>query len=78
MMKNRHLGILIVLAGVIVIFLDIDCYVIKDISHVFDSDFDIAVVRWTKDPSVQISAGVFFINKNSNKDSYKVIKNYER
>jgi hypothetical protein len=52
------------------IFLDIDCYVIKDISHVFDSDFDIAVVRWTKDPSVQISAGVFFINKNSKTKSF--------
>ena len=26
MMKNRHLGILIVLAGVIVIFLDIDSW----------------------------------------------------
>ena len=50
------------------IFLDIDCYVIKNISHVFDSDFDIAVVRWSDE--IELSAGVFFINKNSKTKSF--------
>ena len=50
------------------IFLDIDCYVIKNISHVFDSDFDIAVVRWFD--KIELSAGVFFINKNSKTKSF--------
>jgi alpha-N-acetylglucosamine transferase len=50
------------------IFLDIDCYVIKNISHVFDSNFDIAVVRWSK--KIELSAGVFFINKNSKTQSF--------
>lgn len=50
------------------IFLDIDCYVIKNISHVFDSDFDVAVVRWSK--KIELSNGVFFINKNSKTKSF--------
>jgi hypothetical protein len=46
-----------------VIFLDVDCYLLKDFGHVFKNNFDIGVVRFVKGSI--ISAGVFFIKKNN-------------
>jgi hypothetical protein len=43
-----------------VIFLDIDCYLVKDVGHIFeDYDFDFAVTRLTK-PKIATSAGIYF------------------
>jgi hypothetical protein len=46
-----------------VIFLDIDCYLLKDFEHVFWNNFDIGVVRF--EDGKNISAGMFFIKKNN-------------
>ncbi len=40
------------------LFLDIDCYVLTDLGHVFDMDYDLSVVRF--EPGKIVSAGVYF------------------
>ena len=48
------------------VFLDIDCYLVKDIGHVFeDYDFDFAVTRLTK-PRSNVSVGVYFFYNTEN------------
>lgn len=50
--------------GINFAFIDIDCYIVKDISHVFDKDFDIAATRMFDKKSA--SSGVWFCRNNEN------------
>ena len=53
-------------AGERLVFLDIDCYLIRDIGHVFeDYDFDFAVTRLIR-PRIDVSAGVYFFYNTEN------------
>lgn len=48
------------------VFLDVDCYLVKDIGHIFeDYDFDFAVTRLTE-PRIDVSAGVYFFHNTEN------------
>jgi len=66
------------------IFLDIDCYLIRDIGHIFeDHSFDFAVTRLNRQ-NISVSAGIYFLyntehNRKFFDDWYKEQKlNYEK
>lgn len=42
------------------VFIDMDCYVVNDVGHIFDSDFDMAITRLAHN----VSAGIFFLRFN--------------
>jgi len=46
------------------VFIDIDCYMVKDISDIFNEDFDIAVTRMFDKKSA--NSGIWFCKNNEN------------
>ena len=46
-----------------IVFVDIDCYLLYDLEHVFDKEFDFAVTRLNNSHfNVRVSTGIFFFN----------------
>ncbi len=55
----RHMNTKVLDAGGNLAFIDIDCYMVRDVSEVFNGAFDLAVTRFTEN-GVDSSSGVLF------------------
>ncbi len=58
------------------VYIDVDCYVKGDISHVFDQEFDIATTRMGhSNPKVFVSSGIVFLRNNP--DTRRFVKQWQ-